>query len=91
MNFKELLELEAGYTRNEPSQLCVREAIEAAVVHLVVQGLRDKVWALKNDHDWESPVLRAFRKESDEYLDNIEPIAAGKDLPRHAGGAREME
>lgn len=67
VNFKELLELEAGYTRNEPVQLCVREAIESAVVHLVVQGVKDRVWGLKNDKDWESPVIQAYLKEGYEY------------------------
>ena len=67
VNFKQLLELEAGYTRNEPVQLCVREAIEAAVVHLTVQGLKDHVWALKNEKDWESPVIQAYLKESGDY------------------------
>lgn len=60
VNFKELLELEAGVTRNEPVQLCVREAIESAVVHLTVQGIKDRVWALKNDEDWKSPVIQAY-------------------------------
>jgi curli production assembly/transport component CsgG len=67
VNFKQLLELEAGYTRNEPVQLCVREAIESAVVHLTVQGLKDHVWALKNEKDLESPVIQAYLKESSEY------------------------
>jgi curli production assembly/transport component CsgG len=73
VNFKQLLELEAGYTRNEPVQLCVREAIEAAVVHLIVQGLKDRVWALKNDKDWDSPVVQAYLRESGEY--GMEPPA----------------
>ncbi|MEC4717885.1 CsgG/HfaB family protein [Noviherbaspirillum sp. CPCC 100848] len=60
VNFKELLELEAGITRNEPVQLCVREAIESAVVHLTVQGIKDRVWALKNDEDWKSPIIQAY-------------------------------
>jgi curli production assembly/transport component CsgG len=60
VNFKELLELEAGITRNEPVQLCVREAIESAVVHLTVQGIKDRVWALKNDDDWKSPIIQAY-------------------------------
>jgi curli production assembly/transport component CsgG len=72
VNFKDLLELEGGYTRNEPSQLCVKEAIEAAVVHLTVQGLKDKVWALKDDRDWNSPVLQAYLKESNEYLNQLD-------------------
>lgn len=67
VNFKQLLELEAGYTTNEPVQLCVREAIEAAVIHLTVQGLKDHVWTFKNEKDWESPVIQAYLKESTEY------------------------
>lgn len=68
VNFKELLELEGGYTRNEPSQLCVKEAIEAAVAHLIVQGIQDKIWSLKNESDWQSPVLQAYLKQNMEYL-----------------------
>ena len=75
VNFKELLELEAGYTRNEPSQLCVREAIEAAVVHLIVQGLQDKMWALKNEADLSSPVLQAYLREAREYLSALDALA----------------
>lgn len=75
VGFKQLLELEGGYTRNEPSQLCVREAIEAGVVHLIVQGLKDKVWALKQDSDWQSPVLQAYLKENNDYLESIEAEA----------------
>jgi curli production assembly/transport component CsgG len=67
VNFKQLLELESGYTRNEPVQLCVREAIEAAVVHLTVQGLKDHVWALKNEKDWDAPVIQTYLKESSDY------------------------
>jgi curli production assembly/transport component CsgG len=72
VNFKKLLEVEGGYTRNEPAQLCVREAIESAVVHLIVQGLKDKVWALKDDKDWKAPVLQAYLKEDSEYLNQID-------------------
>lgn len=68
VNFKELLELEAGYTRNEPAQLCVKEAIEAAVVHLTVQGLKDGIWALKNEKDWNAPVIQGYLKASNEAI-----------------------
>ncbi len=76
VNFKKLLEVEGGYTRNEPAQLCVREAIESAVVHLIVQGLRDKVWALKDDKDWKAPVLQAYLKEDNEYLNQLDGAPA---------------
>lgn len=44
VEFQELLEAEAGYTTNEPAQLCVLSAIEAAVAHLVVQGVERRLW-----------------------------------------------
>jgi curli production assembly/transport component CsgG len=68
VNFKDLLELEAGFTRNEPAQLCVKEAIEAAVVHLTVQGLKDRIWALKNESDWNAPVIQSYLKANDELI-----------------------
>ncbi|HEX7634641.1 MAG TPA: CsgG/HfaB family protein [Noviherbaspirillum sp.] len=75
VNFKELLEIEAGYTRNEPVQLCVREAIESAVVHLIVQGLKDHAWALKNEKDWNSSVIQAYLKEGNEYISGLQEIS----------------
>jgi curli production assembly/transport component CsgG len=68
VNFKELLQVEAGYTRNEPAQLCVKEAIEAAVVHLTVQGIKERVWALKNEKDWETPVIQRYDQENNTYM-----------------------
>lgn len=75
VNFKELLEIEAGYTRNEPVQLCVREALESAVVHLIVQGLKDRAWALKNEKDWDSSVIQAYLKEGNEYISGLPEIS----------------
>jgi curli production assembly/transport component CsgG len=36
--------VEAGYTINEPAQLCVLSAIEAAVAHLIAQGIERRLW-----------------------------------------------
>lgn len=49
VNFKRLLEAETGYTRNEPAQLAVTEAIEKAVNSLIVEGVEDKLWKAKGD------------------------------------------
>lgn len=76
VNFKELLELEGGYTRNEPSQLCVREAIEAAVAHLIAQGLKDRVWALRDEADWYSPVLQTYLRQNEEHTGRAEAARA---------------
>lgn len=67
VNFKDLLEIEAGITSNEPAQLCVKEAIEAAVLHLTVQGLKDRNWVLKNESDWNSPVIQNYLQEETNY------------------------
>lgn len=64
VNFKDLVEFEAGMTRNEPAQLCVREAIEAAVLHLTVLGVRDRIWSLKNPEDRNAPVMQAYLREN---------------------------
>ena len=76
VNFKDLLEIEAGVTSNEPTQLCVKEAIEAAVIHLTVQGLKDKSWALKNQSDWNSEVIQNYLHESDTYALNTTEMPA---------------
>lgn len=62
--FKSLLESDIGYTRNEPSQLCVQEAIEAAVIHLVTEGIKDNNWGLFNAEDLSSPVLQKYIQEA---------------------------
>ncbi|MER1968146.1 CsgG/HfaB family protein [Castellaniella sp. GW247-6E4] len=60
VNFKDLLEIEGGITSNEPTQLCVKEAIEAAVLYLTVQGIKDHNWLLNNEADLASPIIRKY-------------------------------
>lgn len=57
VDFEELLEIEAGVTKNEPAQLALQEAIESAVAHLIAQGLTTGSWMLANPEDMNSPVL----------------------------------
>jgi curli production assembly/transport component CsgG len=64
VSFQKLLEAEAGYTRNEPAQLAVREAIETGVIHLITQGIRDKQWALRDEADFDSPVVQEYLREA---------------------------
>jgi curli production assembly/transport component CsgG len=60
ISYQRLLEGEVGFTRNEPAQLCVQEAIEAALVHLIVQGIKGGQWALDNPDEINSPVISAY-------------------------------
>lgn len=44
VGFKELLEVESGFSSNEPPQMAVLEAIEQAVYGLIVEGAIDGIW-----------------------------------------------
>jgi curli production assembly/transport component CsgG len=84
VNVKDLLELEGGMTRNEPTQLCVNEAIEAGVAHLIVQGIRDGNWALQDQANWANPVVQRYLPAHDAryaikrtpLIDGADPLAA---------------
>jgi len=63
VSFERLLELEAGFTTNEPAQLCVLEAIEKAVVALIVEGVNNGYWQLANPEDMQSDVIQKYLEE----------------------------
>ena len=52
-------------TRNEPTQLCVNEAIEAGVAHLIVQGVREGHWALQDPARWSDAVVQRYATDHD--------------------------
>ncbi len=60
IEFKRLLEMEAGTTTNEPAQLCVLSAVESALIHLIADGLQNNSWALKNPQDINHPILSDY-------------------------------
>jgi curli production assembly/transport component CsgG len=45
VNYQRLLEVETGYTKNEPTQMAVQEAIEKAVEILIIEGIKDNLWS----------------------------------------------
>jgi len=63
VSLKKLLEAETGFTTNEPPQMCVLEAIEKAVLSLIIEGVLDGSWALKNPEDIKSPVIQSYLEE----------------------------
>ncbi|MGS1118536.1 CsgG/HfaB family protein [Castellaniella sp. UC4442_H9] len=88
VNFYDLLEAEAGYTHNEPAQLCVKEAIDAAVAHLTVEGIKDGVWPLRNPADMGSPMIKHYLETQNDYtrttpvkLSNAAPSPAADSGP----------
>lgn len=44
VSLRRLLEAETGVTKNEPSQLAVKEAIDKAVEMLIIEGVIDGLW-----------------------------------------------
>jgi len=78
VNYQSLLEVELGTSLNEPGQIALQEAIEAAVVNLIVQGVYDKKWQLKNDTDKTSVMMKRYR---DDQTKHTQRIAAGKTGP----------
>lgn len=77
VNPKDLIEFEAGVTRNEPAQLAVNEAIEAAVVHLIVQGVKSKAWELKDGRDWNHDLVQRYLRDRDTYYRSTHGGAVG--------------
>ncbi len=66
VNFKRLLEAETGFTYNEPTEMCVTEAIEKAVHSLIIEGVLDNLWTLKDSSDMSSNVIKEYVKERNE-------------------------
>ena len=48
MAVAKLLQVEAGVTRNEPTQMAVREAIDLAVYATIMEGTRKKLWRFRD-------------------------------------------
>lgn len=84
VRFRSILEAEAGFTRNEPAQLCVSDAIEAAVIHLIIQGVRENHWALREPKEIDSPFIRSYVDAQRAFLTQREA-----DLLIEKGGYQE--
>lgn len=80
---KRILEAEAGYTYNEPTEICVTEAIEKAVESLIIEGVNDKLWGLQNPKDTASV---AFKNYWDEKHLNYELDPMGRKLDKKNRG-----
>lgn len=58
-----LLELETGLSTNEPPTMCTLEAIEKAIYDMIVDGVLDGLWALRNPEDMNAPAIQERLKE----------------------------
>jgi curli production assembly/transport component CsgG len=58
--YQKLLQGESGISSNEPVQLGVIQALEAAVIQLTLQGVRDGFLELKNPRDIYLPLVQKY-------------------------------
>ena len=65
VDFKRLLEIETGYTKNEPVHMAVTEAIEKAVTALVIEGIRDNIWKVNAPEEKVTQIVKEYEKEKD--------------------------
>ncbi len=79
VEFKRLLEAETGFTYNEPTEMAVTAAIEKAVYSLVVEGILDGYWDLKNPADLSSDAIVDYLNEKRE---NVEIDYLGRKLEK---------
>ena len=68
VNFKRLLEAETGFTKNEPVQLAVTEAIEKAVESLIIEGIGEKLWSPQASEAETAALLNDYELEKDEAI-----------------------
>jgi len=66
VSFRKLLEAETGYTKNEPAQLAVSEAVEKAVEALIIEGVSDDLWKVKAEPEVVKEVITSYRQEQEE-------------------------
>jgi curli production assembly/transport component CsgG len=60
VSVERLLEAETGFSTNEPPSMCVLEAVEKAVYGLIIEGIQDDIWKLKNPADMNSLAIQKY-------------------------------
>jgi len=65
VNFQRLLEVETGYTKNEPVQLAMKDAIDKAVEALIIEGIQDKLWKTKDGEETNNLLVQEYLKEKE--------------------------
>ena len=68
VDYKELLEVELGYTNNEPVNIALMSAIDSAVIQLIVKGINQGLWRPANLDSKENPIFRKYASETNQIL-----------------------
>jgi curli production assembly/transport component CsgG len=65
VSFQRLLEAETGFTKNEPVQLAMKNAIETAVEALIVEGVARGLWTTKDGGAKDKELMDAFNAQKE--------------------------
>jgi curli production assembly/transport component CsgG len=84
-----LLELEFGYTLNEPTDLAVREALEKGVVHLIVRGVREGLPEFKPAKAEDMKFFTEYKLETEAM--EREKMEQMEKMMQKAEGLKELE
>ncbi len=76
VSLSRLAEMEAGVTSNEPMHICVLQALQKAVVSLVIEGVQSGIWKLKRAKEIDSPVIRRYSEEKKSLLERLNELGA---------------
>ena len=81
VKFSRLLEVETGFTYNEPADMAVTEAIEKAVYSLILEGAKEGLWrADASQQGLMNGALAAYDQEKEE-MDEIDLV--GRHLSKY--------
>lgn len=71
VNFQRLLEAEVGLTKNEPTELAVKEAIEMAVENLIYEGIKDDLWSTQEGEEVDAMLVANYleQQRGEEHLE----------------------
>ena len=69
VKFKRLLEAEAGYTYNEPTEIAVKDAIEKAVHSLIIEGIVEGLWQSNIEEPAKSQAVMDYLEEKEMNMD----------------------
>lgn len=71
VSYQRLLELEAGYSTNEPPSVCVQEAVEKAVHALIVEGIQEGLWSLKDPKEISNASIQSYFTKDKQITDEM--------------------
>ncbi|NJM34028.1 MAG: curlin [Rhodomicrobium sp.] len=79
-----ILEAEAGFTKNEPDQLAVQQAIEKAVYAIILEGAALNIWSFENKTA-QSKLIESYRADIAGTVSAVATDKSGSAEPPSSG------